>query len=104
MNHTDTTGPIAPPDMEGNLFLQLAVDVATSEEPEMILKGTRKLELAVGMSVKRYHPDISKYQHTKVLINQLESKRTQVTSTAPNISEQSAFVERRFESLFVTAK
>ena len=55
---TDTTGPVTPAYHTGNIYLQLIVDAATghtqgfpmkkkSEAATMILKGIRRLELAV---------------------------------------------------------
>lgn len=68
---TGTTGPITPADHNGNVCLQLLVDAATGntkgfsmkkkgEAAEEILTGIRRLKLAVGKTVKRYHPDNAK--------------------------------------------
>lgn len=65
---TNTTGPISPPDSEGNSFFQLVVDTASghtqgfpmkrkAEAEDAILKGIRKIELAVGPTVKLYRSD-----------------------------------------------
>lgn len=51
---TDTTGPINPPDLKENVFLQLVVDAATgytqgfpmkrkAEAADVVLKGIRRL-------------------------------------------------------------
>lgn len=111
---TDTTGSIAPPDMEGKI-LQLAVDVASGhtkssrmkkkqEASDAIFKRIRRLKVAVGKKVKRYHSDKAKEQRTKRLIRELEAKGTQVTSTAQNTSKQNGHVERRFASLFAATR
>ena len=58
----DTTDPITSADHDGNIYLQLIVDATTdhtqgfpmkkkNEAANAILKGIRKLELAVGKSI-----------------------------------------------------
>ena len=112
---TDTTGPISPADHNGNVYLQLIVDAATghtqgfpmkkkSEAAAAILKGIRRLEVAVGKTVKRYHSDNAKEQRTKALIKELESHGTKVSSTAPHSSQQNALVERRFGVIFAATR
>lgn len=49
-----------------------------------ILKGIFKLELSLGKTLERYHSDNAKEQRTKELLTQLQSKGTQVKSTAPH--------------------
>lgn len=112
---TDTTGPITPADLDSNVYLQLIVDAATghtqgfhvkkkSEEAATILKGIRRLELAFGKLVKIYHSDNAKDQITKVLLKNLESKGTKVTSTSPHSSQQNSIVERRFGTFFAATR
>ena len=112
---TDTTGPITPADHEGNIYLQLIVDAATghtqgfplkkkNEAANAILKGIRKLELAVGKSIKRYHCNNSKEQITKGLLNELAANGTKISSSAPNSSQQNAIVERRFGIIFAATR
>ena len=112
---TDTSGPISPVDYDGNAYLQLIVDAATghtqgfplkkkSEAATAILKGIRRLELAVGKTVKRYHSDNAKEKRTKSLLNELEAKGTKVSSTSPHSSQQNALVEQRFQTIFAATR
>lgn len=92
------------------MFLQLVVDEAKgymkdfpmwnkAEAADAILKGIRKLKLAVGKKVKSYHADKAREQKTKKLISALDSNGTQVTLTVPYSSEHNNFIERRFGRL-----
>ena len=112
---TDTTGPITPVDHEGNAYLQLLVDAGAghtkgfpmkkkSEAATAILKGIRRLELAIGKTVKRYHSDNAKEQRTKALLKELESKDTKISSTAPHSSQKNSIVEQRFQTIFAAER
>lgn len=73
---TETTGPIDPPDLDGNRYLQLIVDAVTghttgrllqkkSEAAAAILAKIRRLHLAIGCTTKHYHSENAKGQRTK---------------------------------------
>eukprot|EP00173_Palmaria_palmata_P004371 Plantae.Rhodophyta-Palmaria_palmata.ctg5793.p1 GENE.Plantae.Rhodophyta-Palmaria_palmata.ctg5793~~Plantae.Rhodophyta-Palmaria_palmata.ctg5793.p1 ORF type:complete len:141 (+),score=5.70 Plantae.Rhodophyta-Palmaria_palmata.ctg5793:240-662(+) len=75
-----------------------------SQTADAILKGIRRLELATCKTAKRYHSDNAKEWRLESLLLKLDEKGTQVSSTALHSSEQNAFVERRFGSLFAATK
>ena len=108
---TDTTGPITPTDIDGNRYLQIIVDAASghttgwplkkkSEAADAILKTIRQLQTTLGKTVKRYHADNAGEQHTAELTTSLQKQGTTITTTAPNSSQQNAFAERRFSTIF----
>lgn len=78
---------LAPRCKRERVFIQLMIDGATghmqgftmrkkSETADAILKGLRKLYLAVGKKVKGYHADNEKKHRTKKLIAALETNGT----------------------------
>lgn len=108
---TDTTGPITPSDMDGNRYLQIIVDGATghtsgqpmkrkSEATQAIMSTIQRLQTTLGKKVKRYHADNAAEQHTIELTDMLEKQGTTITRTSPNTSQQNAFAERRFSTIF----
>lgn len=75
-----------------------------SDASKVILKKIRRLKLAVGKTVEWYHSDNAKSKQTTGLLNELESKGTAVLSTETHSSEQNAYVERQFGSLFAATR
>lgn len=71
-----------------------------SEAAEAIMKTIQRLQTTLGKTVKRYHADNAGEQHTAELTTSLQKQGTTITTTAPNSSQQNAFAERCFSTIF----
>jgi hypothetical protein len=63
-----------------------------------------RLQLNTGRSVRRYHADNAREQHAEPLRTFLLRQVTEMTSTTPHTSQQTAHVERAIRTIFNVAR
>ena len=111
---SDTTGPIAQSDIDGNRFLQLIADAGTGHlsgeamktkggAANVIIKALARLQVLCGRTAKRLNADGAGEEDTAPVKDFLLKHGIAHSKTAPGSSQSNAIVERRFESVFANA-